>query len=132
MEELIVLEEGIIRDTISGVIFLFVGLGVLILVVILISVIDAKAHSTIQDDLAATIVDANSLCGTSCDLNGQRLGVEVVRDVNSSIVSGFGALSDAVGFLPIIVLALIFFFVLVLLMSGIGPISGGNGGAGAI
>lgn len=107
-DEYIALEEGIVRDTIGAMIFLFVGIGVVILTVILVGIIGAKAHSTTQADVTAITE------------------LQIREDVNESIVESFGALADAAGFLPIIILALVFFLVLVLLMQGMGPVAGGR------
>ena len=119
-------EEGIVRDTVSAMIMLFIGIGVVVLVVILVGVIGGKAYETTQADIAATVVDLNTL---NPDLNGSTF--QVAQDINSSILGAFSALADAAGFLGIIILALVFFLVLVLLSSGMQPFTDG-GGRGAL
>lgn len=104
-------EEGVVRDTISAMIALFIGIGVIVLVVILVGVIGGKAYSTTQTDISA-ITDET-----------------IKTDINASILAGFSGLSDAAGFLGIIVLALVFFLVLILLATGMQPFAGGRGGA---
>ncbi len=103
-------EEGIVRDTISAMIALFIGIGVVVLVVILVGVIGGKAYSTTQADIAE-ITDET-----------------IKTDINASILAGFSGLADAAGFLGIIILALVFFLVLLLLSAGMQPFAGGGRG----
>ena len=116
-------EHGVVRDTISAMVMLFIGIGVIVLVVILVGVIGGKAYSTTKSDIDDILVgDANVLDGNA--LQGQ----EIATDVNAAILGTFSALSDAAGFLGIIILALVFFLVLLLLASGMQPFAGGGGG----
>lgn len=117
-------EEGVVRDTISAMIMLFVGIGVIVMVVILVGVIGGKAYSATQADIAATVVDLNTL---SSDKNG--LTYQAATDINAAILSSFSGLSDAAGFIGIIILALVFFLVLVLLATGMQPFAGGGSNA---
>lgn len=124
MKEIEYEEQGVVRDTISAMIMLFVGIGVVVLVVILVGVIGGKAYETTQADIAATVVDLNTL---DPDFNGSTY--QVATDINSAILSGFSGLSDASGFIGIIILALVFFLVLLLLSTGMQPFAGRGGGA---
>lgn len=101
-------EEGVVKDTISAMVMLFIGIGVIVLVVILVGVIGGKAYSTTQSDISS-ITDST-----------------IKTDINASILAGFSGLADAAGFLGIIVLALVFFLVLVLLSAGMGGFAGGG------
>ena len=108
-------EEGAVSQTISAMIALFVGLGVVILVVILVGTLGGKAFNTVQADIVVNEADGN-------------LSV-ISQDINASIVNAFSGFGDGVGFLSIIILALVFFLVLALLGTGMRPFSGGGAGA---
>jgi len=118
--EIVYQEEGVVRDTISAMIALFIGIGVIVLVVILVGVIGGKAYETTAADIDA-ICDLNADSGLC--ISGS---LSAEQDVNDSISSTFEALSDAAGFLGIIILALVFFLVLLLLSSGMSPFAGGG------
>jgi len=110
MQDIEYMEEGVVQDTISAMIALFIGIGVIVLVIILVGVIGGKAYSTTQTDIAAISDEA------------------IKTDINASILSAFSGLSDASGFLGIIILALVFFLVLILLATGMQPFGGRQGG----
>jgi len=110
MQDIEYREEGVVTDTIAAMISLFIGIGVIVLVIILVGVIGGKAFSTTEADIAA-VTDTT-----------------IQADLNASILSGFSALSDASGFLGIIILALVFFLVLILLATGMQPFGGRQGG----
>jgi len=122
MQDIEYKEEGVVSETISAMISLFIGIGVIVMVIILVGVIGGKAYSTTQTDVQAIAVDTNTLYA---DRNGTT-GGEIVQDINSSILSAFSGLGDAAGFLGIIILALVFFLVLILLATGMQPFGGGN------
>ena len=99
--------SGNVAESVSALITLFVGLGVVVLVIILVSVIGAKTYSITQADIKA--MDGNSQV-----ING----IEV--DLNSAISNSFGALSDTAGFVPLVALAVVMFLVLGLVLGSLG------------
>jgi len=101
-------EEGVVNQTIGAMIALFVGLGVVSLVIILVGVLGGKAYSVTETDIDA-IED-----------------LTIRGDVNGAVQEAFSSFNDGVAFLPIIVLALVFFLVLALLATGMRPFSGGG------
>jgi len=112
-------EEGVVNQTIGAMIALFVGLGVVALVVILVGVLSGKAYNTVEADISA-LADVNAESGAT--ISGNPI---IEQDINNAIHHGFSSFNDGVAFLPIIVLALVFFLVLALLATGMRPFSGG-------
>ena len=102
--------EGAVGESINALITLFVGLGVVVLVIILVSVIGAKTYSITQADITA-ITEAG-----------------IKSDVNSAIVNSFGALGDTAGFIPLVALAVVMFLVLGLVLGSLGNRGVGYGG----
>jgi hypothetical protein len=86
---------------------LFVGIGVLVLTVILIGVLGAKAYTVVSNDV-------KSFDGNSLEINGA-----MEQDVNAAIGAAFSGFSQSTTFLPLIILAVVFGLVLVIVGGGL-------------
>ncbi len=111
IKKLLKSKRGQVGSSIDALITLFMGLGVVVLVIILVSVIGGKTYVITQNDIA-TITD-----------DGIR------SDVNGAIAASFDSLNTTAGFLPLVALAVVMFLVLSLILGSVGGARGGYGGA---
>ena len=105
--------EGFVKDSVGAMIQLGVGVGVIVLIFILVGVLGGQAYNTTQADINA-ISDAT-----------------IKASVQNSIINSFEALEDTSGYLPIMVLAVVFVLILALVMS-LQNAGSGYGGMGAL
>lgn len=103
-------KKGMAGGAVSNIITLIVGVGVAVLVLIFVGSLGGQTFEKVEDDIDA-------ITNTTVQLH-----------VRSSIISGFEALDDTGGYLPIIVLAVVIALVLVIVL-GLGAIGGGRGGS---
>lgn len=110
-------------QNINGLIALFVGLGIISIVIIFLGTLGGQTLNTVQGQINA-IPDGNS----QVDPTGN-----TIKDyINSSISSGFQAQSTGAGYLPLMVGAIILVVIIGLLVAvsaNRGGYSGGSGGA---
>lgn len=106
-------KKGYVQDNVGAIIYLVIGVGVAVLVLIFVGVLGGQTYQLTQDKISA-ITDAN-----------------IKGSITRSITSGFSALETVGSYLPIVVLAVIIFIVLGLVigMGGSGGYGGGQGSA---
>lgn len=101
--------KGQLGFDMSALIGMFLGIGVLILVLILVGVIGSKAYKVNEQDI-------NSITNAT-----------IKDNVQTSITNVFGALKDSSSFVTIIVLTIIMGIVLVVLGSATSGVGGYRG-----
>lgn len=99
------------QENVSAVIFLIVGVGIAVLVLIFVGVLGGQTYQLTESKIDA-ITDTN-----------------VQSDVKSAIQSGFEALKTTGDYMPIIVLAIVIFIILGLVL-GLSYVNGRGGGGG--
>ena len=104
-------KKGQVGGSVGAVITLIVGVGVSVLVLIFVGSLGGQTYELVEADI-------DSITNTT-----------IQNSVKSSIVSGFGALEDTGGYLPIIVLAVVIALVLALVLGFTNFGSGGRGSA---
>lgn len=90
--------EGQVGGSVGAVITLIVGVGVSVLVLIFVGSLGGQTYELVEADIDAIT------------------NTTIKDSVKASIVSGFGALEDTGGYLPIIVLAVVIALVLALVL----------------
>jgi hypothetical protein len=107
-------KEGVVGN-INGMITLFVGLGVISIVIVFLGALGGQTYNQAQPQIDA-ITDAN-----------------IKANVKSAIASGFQAQATGAGYLPLLVGAIILIVVIGLLVSvSAGGQGGGYGGGQAL
>lgn len=108
-------KRGSVRDNINAIISLIIGVGVATLVLIFVGVLGGQTYSMVQDDISR-INDS-----------------EVREHVTESVKSGFEALAQTGGYLPLLVLAIMIGIILAIVVSiGRETTERSNKGGGAL
>lgn len=103
--------EGYMQESVSGVIFLVIGMGIAVLILIFIGVLSGQTYQIVESK-----IDAIS-------------NVNIKNAVKNSIESGFESLETTGDYLPIVTIALIMFMLLSIIVGLIMPRAFGGGGA---
>ena len=114
--ELVYEREGQVQGAVSNIIFLIVGIGVAVLILIFVGVLAGQTYNLTESQID-NISDAT-----------------IQASVKNSIISGFSALEQTGTFLPIIVLAVVIALVLSLILGflAFGNLGGMGGGRSAL
>jgi len=108
-------KRGSVRDNINAIISLIIGVGVATLVLIFVGVLGGQTYSMVQDDISR-INDS-----------------EVREHVTESVKSGFEALAQTGGYMPLLVLAIMIGIILAIVVSiGRETTERSNKGGGAL
>ena len=103
-------KKGQVIGSVGAVIYLIVGIGVAVMILIFVGLLGGKTYSLVEADIDA-------------------IGNATVRDsVKAGVVSGFSALESTGSFLPIIVLAIVITIILSLILGLTALNTGGMGG----
>lgn len=114
-------KEGVLGN-VNGMIALFVGLGVIGIVIVFLGALGGQTYNTVSPTIDS-IPDGNSQIDPT--------GNAIQGYVKSAINSGFTAQSTGAGYLPLLVGAIILIVVIGLLVSVSAANQGGyNGGTG--
>lgn len=104
-------KSGQVVESVNGIIFLIVGVGIGTLMLIFVGVLGGQVYSETEADITAI---SNATIETS---------------VRNSIASGFEALETTGGYMPLLVLAVIITIVMSLVL-GMGSFGGGRSAYG--
>jgi hypothetical protein len=115
-------KEGV-TGNVNGMITLFVGLGVIGIVIVFLGALGGQTYNQVAPTIDS-IPDGNSAVDPTGNL--------IQGYVKSSINSGFQAQSTGAGYLPLLVGAIILIVVIGLLVSVSSNTSGGGGSGGAL
>jgi len=114
MEEYEYQEEGFVQQNVMAIVTLIVGVAVGTIVIIFAGALGGQTYAVVETDIEA-------------------LTNETIKDyIKDGVVSGFQALSQTGGYMPLIVLGVVIFLILSLIL-GLGFFTGmGMGGGGAL
>jgi hypothetical protein len=98
-------EEGYIQQNVMGILMLIVGISVATIVLIFAGSLGGQTYATVESDINA--INNSTIQGY----------------IKDGVVSGFKALSQTGGYMPLIVLAVVIFMVLSMIL-GLGFFTG--------
>lgn len=110
-------------QNINGMIALFVGLGIISIVIIFLGTLGGQTYNTVQPTLNS-IADGNAQVDPT--------GNTIKGYISQSIQSGFQAQSTGAGYLPLMVGAIILVVIIGLLVAVSANNNGYSGGGGAL
>jgi ABC-type multidrug transport system fused ATPase/permease subunit len=101
--------EGYVTENVGAIVFMIVGVGIAVLVLIFVGVLSGQVYQQVETEIDA--INNTTISG----------------HIKESIISGFEALETTGNYLPIVVLAVIIFVVLSIVM-GLGSFGTGFSG----
>lgn len=104
-------KKGQVNTAVGAVIFLVVGIGISVMVLVFVSSLSGQTYDIVEDDIAA-------ISNTT-----------IRNSINGGIVSSFEALETTGDYMPLVVLAFIIVLILGLIV-GLTAIAGGGGARG--
>jgi hypothetical protein len=105
------IKTGFAQGAVGAITSLIVGVGIAVLLLVFVGALGGQTYDLVEDDIAAIS------------------NVTIRNSVNAGILSGFEALEQTGGYLPIIVLAVVITLVMVLVLGLGGTATGGRGGS---
>jgi len=109
MDETVYEEEGFVQQNVMAIVTLIVGVAIGTIVIIFAGSLGGQTYATVESDINA--------------LNNST----IKGYIQDGIVSGFKALAQTGGYMPLIVLGVVIFLVLSMIL-GLGFFTGGFGG----
>lgn len=104
-------EEGFVQQNVMAIVTLIVGVAIGTIVIIFAGSLGGQTYATVEADIDAL---------TNETIKGY---------IKDGVISGFKALSQTGGYMPLIVLGVVIFLVLSMIL-GLGFFTGGMGGQG--